>query len=264
MWKKILTKEVLAPVIILIVSYILYKIFKSLIKKSFKLKKNVTDEKKKKTIMFLFVNLLKIFVITVDVIMILDIYGIDAKSLLASLGVFAAVIALAAQDLIKDYIAGITIILEGQYRIGDVIEVDGFKGEVTYLSIKTTKIKAYTGEIKIIANHNITNVVNYSLSESLAIVDVSVSYDADLEKTDKVLNELCNRLSLELEDLKGPVQLLGIQSLADSAVVYRITCLTESMKHTAVQRKILKEVKRELDKNHIEIPYPQVVIHNGK
>lgn len=262
--EKFLKKEIIAPILILVISYIIFKIIKALVKKTFKLEKKIKDEKKKRTIMYLFINIFKIFIILIDAIMILDIFGIDAKSLLTSLGIFAAVIALALQDLIKDYIAGITIIIEGQYRIGDIIEVDGFKGEVTFLSLKTTKIKAYTGETKIIANHNVNNIINYSMNESLAIIDVSVSYEADLNKVELVLTDLCNKLTMELEDLKGPVQLLGVQELGSSAVIYRITCLTESMKHINIQRKILKEIKMELDKKKIEIPYPQVVIHNGK
>ena len=89
---------------------------------------------------------------------ILDVYGIDTKSILASLGVFTAVLALALQDILKDFVAGITIMLEGQYRIGDTITVNSFKGEVISLTLKTTRVKAYTGEIKIFANRNISEV----------------------------------------------------------------------------------------------------------
>lgn len=263
MIEKILTKEILAPIIIVSVSYLLYVLLKTIIKKSFKFKVRGMDDKRKKTIMSLFLNTIKIFIIVLASLMILDIYGIDAKSLLASLGVFAAVTALAMQDILKDFIAGISIVLEGQFRIGDTISIDSFKGEVIYLSLKSTKIKSYTGEIKIYANHNVQNVINYSLTDSLAVIDISVSYDYDLEKVEKILSNLCEKLSKELPNLKGNLELLGVQELADSAVIYRITCLTESMKQFEVQRKVLREIKIVLDKNKMEVPFPQMVIHNG-
>lgn len=260
---KILTKEILAPIIIVIVSYLIYRILKAIIKKSFKIKVHGIDDKRQKTIMLLFINIIKIFIFIIAILMILEIYGIDAKSILASLGVFAAVAALALQDILKDFIAGVSIVLEGQFRIGDTISIDNFKGEVIYLSLKTTKIKAYTGEIKIYANHNVQNVINYSLTDSLAIVDVSVAYDADLNKIEKILTKFCSDMSKELPNLKGNLELLGVQQLADSAVIYRITCLTESMKQYEIQRKILREIKVLFDKNNIEIPFPQMVVHNG-
>lgn len=263
MLEKILTKDLLNSIIIVLVSFFAYILLKLVVKKSFKIKSNRIDEKKKKTIMMLFLNVIKVFLIVIAGIMILGIYEIDVRSLLASLGIFAAAAALAMQDVLKDFIAGISIILEGQFNIGDTISIDGFKGEVIYLSLKTTRLKAYTGEIKIIANHNVQNVINYSVDDSLAIVDVSVSYDTDLEKLENVLTKMCQRLTKEIPDLKGELQLLGVQELGTSAIIYRITCLTKVLKQYEIQRKILKEVKIELTKNKIEIPFPQMVIHNG-
>ena len=258
MLDKLLKKEVIAPAIIVLVIFIIYKILVRIIKKRIK-----TKSKKTETIKILFINMLKTFFIIIVAIVILDAFGINIKTILASLGVFAAVMALAMQDLLKDFISGISIVLEGQFNIGDIISVGDFKGEVVYLSLKTTKIKSYTGEIKIIANHNIENVINYSMSESLAIVDICVSYNEDLDKVEKVLTEICKKLNKEIEDLKGEFEILGVQELGDSSIKYRLTCLTVPCKHLNVQRKAYKIIKQEFDKKHIEIPFPQMVIHNG-
>lgn len=266
MIEKILVKEVIAPIIIVIISIVVYGIIKKIIKKLFKLKARGIDNKRLNTIQSLFINILKIFVIIIAVMTILDVYGIDTKSILASLGVFTAVLALALQDLLKDYVAGITIMLEGQYRIGDTITVSGFKGDVISLTLKTTRIKAYTGETTIFANRNISEVTNHTLENSLAIVDVNVAYESDLIKVEKVLNKLCDRLTKELENLIEPVQLLGVNDLGVSSITYRLTVLTATNKQYEIQRKIMREVKIELDKNNIVIPYnqySQLVIHNG-
>ena len=258
MLDKLIKKEIIAPIVIVLVGYILYKVITSIIKKKFKAK-----TKKTETIKALFINIIKVFFIVTVIIMVLDIFGINVKTIIASLGVFAAVLALAMQDLLKDFISGISIVLEGQFSIGDIISVGDFKGEVVYLSLKTTKIKSYTGEIKIIANHNIENVINYSINESLAIVDVCVSYSEDLEKVEKVLNNICKKMNKEIEDLAGEFEILGVQELGDSSIKYRLTCLTVPCKHLFVQRKAYKIIKQEFDKNNIEIPFPQVVVHNG-
>ena len=263
MIEKVLVKEVIAPVIIIIVAIIIYEIIKKIIKKVFKFKARGIDSKRLTTIQALFTNVVKIFVIVISIMMILDVYGIDTKSILASLGVFTAVLALALQDILKDFVAGITIMLEGQYRIGDTITVNAFKGEVISLTLKTTRVKAYTGEIKIFANRSISEVINHNLDDSLAIVDVGVAYESDLAKVEKVLTKLCEKLSNELENLTGPVELLGVNDLGTSSITYRITAKTISMKQYEIQRKMMREVKLELDKNNIAIPYSQLVVHNG-
>ena len=128
--------------------------------------------------------------------------------------------------------------------------------------MKTTKIKAYTGEINIVANRNIQEVINHSFSNSLAIVDFEISYDEDLNKVEDVLNSLCKQMAADFPDVQGDVKLLGIEDLGSSGIKYRITAETKSMEHFALQRKIRKAVREELGKQGIEIPYTQVVIHN--
>ena len=95
-------------------------------------------------------------------------------------------------------------------------------------------------------------------------MDINVAYDSDLEKVDKILTKLCERLTEELDNLKGPVVLLGLNQLNDSSISYRIVATTVAMQHFVVQRAILKAAILELNKNNIEIPFQQVVLHNGK
>ena len=259
----ILKKEVIGPVIVLLISWIGYKIVKNLLKKFLSFRGKL-ETKRKNTLFYLFKSIIKIIIMAVDTLIILEIWGFDTAAILTSLSVIGVVVGLAFQDLIKAFIAGITIVLEGQYRVGDIIEIAGFKGEGIYLGLKSTKIKDNTGEIKIISNHLVADVINYSLSDSLAIVDVDVAYESDLSKVESLLTKLCERLTNELPHLKGEVTLLGINSLEASSVRYRLTVLTEPTENYGVQRLMRKEIKLELDKNGIEIPYNQVVMHNKK
>jgi len=132
------------------------------------------------------------------------------------------------------------------------------------MGLKTTRIRNFEGEVKIIANRNITEVINHSCSFSLAIVDVSVSYEDDIEKIETLLNDLASKLSKTLDKLKGPIEVLGIQELGDSAVKFRMTVKTKSGEQFQIKRKILKEVKLLLDQENIKIPYPQIEVHHGE
>lgn len=263
MLEKILTKEVVAPIIIVLVALLIYKIIINILKRFFSIRTVKVDEKRKKTIFNLSRNIVRILIIAISTLFILEVYGINTTSIITSLSVVGVVVGLAFQDLIKDFIAGISIVIEGQYRVGDTVQINGFKGEVINVGLKSTKLKAYTGEIMILANHLITDVINYNLSDSLALIDIDVAYESNIEKVEKVLTNLCERLSNELPYLKGEVELLGINSLESSSIRFRMTVLTESMKQVVVQRQMLREVKLELDRNKIEIPYNQVVVHNG-
>lgn len=260
----ILIKEVVGPILIILVSIIVYMIVSRVINNIFKFKGVKSDKRHLKTINVLINNLLKYFIIIVALVMILDIFGIDTKTLIASLGIVGVVAGLAVQDTLKDFVAGISIILENQYRIGDTITVKGFRGEVIDLGVKSTRVKAYNGEVMIIPNHLIEEVINHSLENSLAIVDIPVSYDTDIELLESVLKDLFLDLSESVVGLKSEVNLLGIQSYDDSSIVYRITVLTSPMEHYRVERELKKIIKNALDSNNIEIPFLQVVVHNGK
>lgn len=191
-------------------------------------------------------------------------FGINVSSLLAGLGITTAIIGLAFQDLAKDLIAGISIITEDQYEVGDTIEVDGFMGEVVFLGLKTTRIRNYKGATKIIANHNMDKIINYSLNNSLAIVDVSTGYDHTPEEVEIVLNNLAKELNGTIKNATGDIQVWGINELADSGVVYRVVVEVKSMEQFGVERYLRKEIKKALTTANIKIPYQQIEVHNGK
>lgn len=256
---KILVKEVVGPILIILVSLLVYLVIKSVVNNVFKIRNKYIDKRKSKTINGLINNLIKYFIIIIDIVMILDIFGIDTKTLIASLGVVGFVVGLAVQDTLKDFVAGMSIILENQYRVGDTITIKGFRGEVISLGIKSTKIKAYTGEVMIVPNHLIEEVVNHSLDKSLAVVDIPVSYDTDLKKLESVLSNLFSKLSID--GITGDIKILGLESYDDSSISYRVVVDTIPMKHYQVERELKRAIKLELDKNGIEIPFPQVVVH---
>lgn len=262
MFDFLLSRRVIAPILIIIIGTILYLLIHKIITRSFNLKIDKMDDRKRLTILKLTDNIMKYLIIVIGFVMVLGEFGVDTKSLIASLSAVGVVVGLAFQDTLKDFFNGIFILIEDQYRVGDTVTIGGFKGEVLSIGMKTTKIKAYTGEVKMISNRNITEVINHSLENSVAIVDVEVAYESDLEQVETTLNKLCIDLNGNLEDLVGEMTLAGIENLNESSITYRITAPTKPLKQFGVQRIIRKKVKEYLDQDKITIPYPQVVIHH--
>jgi len=182
--------------------------------------------------------------------------------MIASLGVAGVVAGLALQDILKDFLAGFSIIVDNEYDVGDNIQIGTFRGDVIELGMKNTKIRSYTGEVMVIANRNVTDVINYSNHPCKSIIDISVSYEDKSDAVVEALNEICDELTKTTDYLVSKVELLGIQELADSAVVYRIVAECQPLKDFEFKRKAFKVVKEVFDKKNISIPYPQVVAHS--
>ena len=265
--EKVMVKEVDGPILVICISILINGVIKNVVHRFFHItKKRLTTKEEKRTItvVSLITNIIKYIIILIDVIIILGIYGIPTTSIIASLGAVGVVLGLALQDTLKDFVSGFFMITENQYRMGDWVDIGNFQGEVINIGLKTTQIRAYTGEVKIISNRTITEVINYNLANSLAIVDVPIPYEEDYEKAEDVLKKLCDHLTNTLEKIKGNVTLLGINEYGNQGLIYRITVDTIPTEHYGVQREIRKQVKKVLDENNIKMGYPQVVVHNGK
>lgn len=260
----VLVKEVMQPLLIIVISIFIYALINKMIKHFDKTPIKGMDQKKRQTILTVLKSVVKYAILGIDVILLLNVYGIDTNAILASVGVIGAVLGFAMQDLLKDIIAGMTILFEDQFRVGDWIQVGDFKGEVITLGLKTTKIKAYTGEVKIISNRVLTEIINFNMQDSMAIIDVMVSYESDLETVENVLSTLCIEQQKKIPAIKGKIDLLGIQELGENGIVYRIVVPCKSMEHIGVERLLKKAIKIAFDQNSIIIPYPQVVLHNER
>ena len=258
----VLIKEVVYPIIIIVLGILFYFIISNSIKKMFRSKLNKMDKRRSKTMCGLINNILKYIILIICFLALLEVYHISTKGIIASLGVAGVVIGLAFQDIIKDFLAGFSIIFENEYAIGDTVTIGNFKGKVISLGLKTTKIQALTGEIKIISNRNIIEVINHSLEDSYILIDVPVSYEEQIEKVEKLLNKICLNLEKNIPDLIS-LEVQGINELASSSVNFSLIAKTKTMKQYDVKREILKEIKINFDKEKISIPYNQLVIHNA-
>lgn len=256
--KDFFTKEVITSLVVLLVGLFIYMLTKIIIRKVFNFKRM---DAKKRTIINLIVNIIRFIILVITLLVILEVNGIDTKSLLASFGVAGLVAGLALQDLLKDFIVGMSLIFEGEFAIGDWVSINGFKGEVLPSNLRITKLRSATGEVKMISNRTITEVTNYSMYNTNLMVDIDVAYESDIKKVKDVLDKLCESFKAE-HDLKD-IKCNGIQELASSSIKFRITVTCKFLEQFDLGRFLKKEIINTFKKNNITIPYNQVVIHNG-
>ena len=258
----ILSKEIISSFFTIVVSVLLYFVIKQIIMKMFMASKKYGVHKKSITITNMIINIIKYLFIIIVILTLLSIWGVDTKALVTSLGIVGVIAGLALQDILKDFLAGFSIIVDNEFDVGDNIKINNFRGTVIELGMKNTKIRAYSGEVLTIANRNINEVINYSTQTSRCIIDVSVAYDSDLDKVEKVLTEVCSVLKDNTSYLISDMEILGVQEMSDSAIVYRIIGDCEPTLDISFKRKAYKAIKEAFDENGIVIPFPQVVVHN--
>lgn len=256
--KDFFTKEVITSLVVLLVGIFVYILTKVIIRKVFNFKRM---DSKKRTIINLIVNIVRFIILIIVLIVILEVNGIDTKSLLASFGVAGLVAGLALQDLLKDFIVGMSLIFEGEFAIGDWVSINGFKGEVLPSNLRITKLRSATGEVKMISNRTIMEVVNYSMYNTNLMLDIDVAYESDIKKVKDVLDKLCEKFKTE-HDLKE-IKCNGIQELASSSIKFRVTVTCKFLEQFDLGRFLKKEIINTFKKNNITIPYNQVVVHNG-
>jgi len=248
---------------LILFSVFVTKLFKMMVARS-QANIDVLNQKRKHTIIKITSSIVNYAVKIIVVLAILAVWGVNVLPALAGVGMLGLVVGLGAQDLIKDFIAGFFIVFEKHFDVGDTIEVNGFKGKVIDIGLKTTKVMNWKKDVKIFNNASVHNAINYSITESLAIVEFGVSYDADI---DVVLNALKEELpktrEVIPEIIEDPV-CLGVINFAASSVDLRVTARTLTEQHYGVERALRKEIKKILGVYGIEIPFTQIVLHNKK
>ena len=249
----------IASLLTIVISLLIIRISKMVLTKIGT--KESANQRRKRTIAKVSVSMIKYIVGIFSFLAVLAIWGVNVLPALAGLGILGLIIGLGAQKFINDLISGFFIIFEHHFDVGDIIEAQGFKGEVIDIGLKTSKIRNFKGEVKILANGEITSLVNYSQRFSLALVEFGIAYKENVQQTIDLLTQELPKFAETLPAVIEPPVVLGVTALADSSVNIRVMAKTLTEQHYGVERKIRQRIKELLDENGIEIPFPQVVIH---
>ncbi len=249
----ILKNQLILPILYLLGGTGLYLILKYFINGSFFIKaKGTRSEKKVKTIKSLLNNLLKYLIGFITISAILSVYGVDITSLLAGVGIVGIVIGFSLQDTLKDILAGISIITENQYGVGDIIEISKYKGEVIFLGLKTTRLKSPKGDVKIISNRNITELINYSISDSMAVVKVTIKSSKKTEEIENLLETKTKEMNNKINNLKSEIRVFNDTKSEKESYAYIFEANVSTNKENQVEKDLIKHIKISLEKEDIE------------
>lgn len=249
MWFNILFSS-LRILLIFIATRIVIKIVSRIIDRSMKQKQEGrlrVNPRRFVTVGELLKNATSITCNFIMVLLVLSEINVKVGPLLASAGVLGLAIGFGAQGLVKDVITGFFIILEDQFAVGDVIQTGTYKGTVEVIGLRTTKLVSWQGEVHIIPNGTIASVTNFSMSNSLAVVDIPMKADLSLdESVHLVKRALVGIENRDLNIVKVP-DVLGIQSMSTSEYVVRIVAECMPNSRSSVERQIQSDVKKSLE-----------------
>ncbi|MCR5229356.1 MAG: mechanosensitive ion channel family protein, partial [Solobacterium sp.] len=186
--------------------------------------------------------------------------GMDARNLLAGAGVLSLVIGLGAQSLIKDILAGIFIVFEGEFRVGDIVTISDFRGTVLDIGLRTTKIMGAAGNIKIFNNSDISGVLNMTKETSVASATISIEYGQDIEYVEAVLNRELPKLRNKNKDMLDGPQLLGITALGDSGISMTVIAWCTEQNVRGMNRFLNRELLQIFYRNGINVPFPNITV----
>ncbi len=212
-------------------------------------------------------NLLRIVVWSIALLMILKELKIDIGPLLAGVGIVGLAVGFGAQSLVKDIVAGMFILVENQYDVGDVIKVAGASGKVEKVTLRSTRLRDAEGKVHIIPNGSMDVVTNMTKRYSRFVLDIGVAYKEDVDEVMALLKEIGAELQADPEfggKILEPLQVLGVQDLADSAVVIRSLFTTKPMEQWGIGREFRRRIKNTFDAKGIEIPFPHQTIYLGE
>ena len=268
-WKKVfdweqLTADLVQVGIIIVFSFLLYRLVKIIVRRIVALKSDEEDpmvrrlrEQRAQTLGSLFTNVAFVFFTTVTLLTVLSVF-INIGPLLASVSVVGLAISFGAQSLVKDLISGTFILIEGQFGIGDVIRIGETGGLVEKMTLRTTVLRDLHGAVHIIPNGEIKQVSNLTKTWSRAVIDVSIAYNEDVDRVNVTLKKLGEEFLRDPQWgplLVEPPEVLGIENWTNTGVVVRMTAKTLPLKQWDVSRELRHRIKKRFDAERITIPH---------
>ena len=213
------------------------------------------------TVHRLITNFLKWVIAIAAAFFVMNAWGADTTMMIASAGVVTLIIGLGSQTLVADILAGIFIVFEGDFQVGDIVIIDGWRGEVIAIGIRTTKLIDAGGNIKIVSNSEIKNLINQTQELSVAKVYVAVSYGARIEHIESVISQNLDKIKAKIPAIEEGPFYKGVDELGESGVTLLFVAKCKEADIYQVQRDLNREIKIVFDDNNVEIPFNQLVIH---
>lgn len=255
--------KIVVVVLIFAAVKIMYHLGSMIINKFFEKQKQSRfgfNDRKSDTLSELLKSVLKYILYIFGILTILDQIGFNTRTLLVGAGLGGVALGFGAQSLVKDIITGFFIIFEDQFSVGEYITIDDMSGIVEAVGLRVTRLKDFSGDLHIIPNGQISKVTNHSRGNSRAVIDVSVSYDENIDHVLDVLKKLSIDYMKENPDIVEEPSIAGVTNLGESGFSIRITAKTKPMKQGGIEAEMRKRIKEQFEKENIRMPYPTRVI----
>ena len=252
-----LTINIISVLIVLVLCFVALKLVHKIIRKFFNTNKNKLKRNpaKLETLSRIFYSVIRIIIIFIAITMILDIFGINTSSLIATAGIGGIAIALGAQTLIADFVKGVLIIFDDKLRVGEWVACSGVEGTVEEVNLRITKIRDYNGSLHIIPNSNITNVQNYNRGAQKSEAYFCVSNDTKLEDVKEMIEAVSQKIKSMPKYKKAFIEDLSFFEIAefkDFSYTVRVTSLVKIGIQWEISRKVRELIKIEMEKRNIK------------
>jgi small-conductance mechanosensitive channel len=205
-------------------------------------------------------NVASVAILTIAFLMILAEWGFNLAPLVAGAGIAGVALGFGAQALVSDFLSGVFMLLEDQYGVGDIIDLDGTEGTVEDVQLRVTRLRSVNGVVWWVRNGEVTRVGNMSQNWSRAVLDIGVAYDSDIARVREVMGDEAQALHRDEawgELLLEAPEVWGVESLGDSSVVVRLVLKTLPGEQWGVSRELRERIKKRFDAEGIAIPFPQ-------
>lgn len=224
--------------------------------------KSMSRSKKGVTAARLLNSFIKYVLAILAILTILSALGVDTATLIASAGIVTLVVGLGAQSLIADVVAGMFTVFEGEYQVGDIVVIDGWRGEIEEIGIRSTRIVDAGGNVKIINNSEIASVVNQTQNDSVVQTVISIEYGESLTRVELVIRDNLDRIRAAIPEIVDGPYYKGVTALSPSSVDLLFMTNCKENDYFIVQRAMNRELKLLFDENNINIPFQQIVVNS--
>ncbi|MGA1790246.1 MAG: mechanosensitive ion channel family protein [bacterium] len=224
-------------------------------------------EKQIKTIGEIIYKTVLITVWIVAVMMILKELGFDIKPILAGAGIVGLAVGFGAQNLVRDVISGLFMIIENQVRVGDVAILNGTGGLVEAVNLRTTVLRGLDGALHIFPNGTIDTLSNLTHNFSFYLFEIGVAYKEDVDRVSEILKKISNEIMADptyAPEILEPLEILGLDKFGDSAIIIKARIKTKPIKQWLIGREMNRRIKKRFDEENIEIPFPHRTVYFGE
>jgi len=257
--------------IVLVVTFVALRAAGFLSTKAFALlQKDKTDvefQKRAQTLSSVIRWVLRMAIFIIAAVMVLGELGVEIGPIIAAAGVVGLAVGFGAQSLVQDVISGFFILLEDQVRVGDVVQLDGRGGLVEKITLRMTILRDLAGNVHYVRNGKIDVVTNMTKEYSRYVFNIGVAYREDVDEVIRVVKEVDEDLRQDpafKDDILQPIEVLGLDEFADSAIIIKARTTTKPIQQWRVGREFNRRLKKKFDEGGIEIPFPHLTLYPGK